>query len=813
MLPSELMPAFKQSLLAGHYNLLLGSGTSIGSTNGKGRKLESSEALRARLCKVKGVKPETSLTRVYGLLTADEIASEVTQAFGGCVSSVEIRPLTAFIWSRLFTFNIDDVVEHAYEHSRGAKQRILPLNFDELLNLTFDRDQLPLVHLHGSTRKPESGYVFSTSEYARQMSRINAWMNVLSHLLATEPFIIAGTSLNEIDLEYYLSHRSRSTPRKDRGPSLLIEPFPDAATRADCGKYDLTLLEGSFSDFLAWLKTEVPAAPSVAELTVPPTVALFEQPLDQRDLLRFFSDCELVVQRRLDTPSLPSGFLYGAEPSWTEMWQHLDIPREAGSALLDRAVGERPAGKVPLLLVSGAPGTGKSTILKRLAIGLVERGHPSYYMKALGRLDVEAARRVLARAKKKSFLFVDSLGDHIEQIGSLINDPDLVTKLVVIGAERDYRQAHLRLFASVDSPDVTNPAILRSEEILQLIESYRRFGLLGNRAMALNPDQQAKTLEADPAAVAVCRILNDFRPLRRIVESIWEAEDSDHRFMYLNAALAAFCYQGGVRYTVLQAIAPAGFSLRDMVGANRALPLIFNPRDENFVVPTNVTIAQLVLEHAAHSNLDQMSDTFCALARGLAPYVSRLGIMRRSPDARLARRLLDADKIVKPLLGSLSATFYTSVHAEWEWNSRYWEQRALLTAETDLETAIQYARHALTIEVHPFTMTTLGNLILRKAASAATNKQELFGEAFDLLREAISTEADKSRVVAVQPYFALLRGAKKYLESGGTLSLVQFEYLNKHISQARIQLAEDPNVQEAANALSKVLASRSNTIQ
>lgn len=76
--------------------------------------------------------------------------------------------------------------------------------------------------------------------------------------------------------------------------------------------------------------------------------------------------------------------------------------------------------------------------------------------------------------------------------------------------------------------------------------------------------------------------------------------------------------------------------------------------------------------------------------------------MRRSPEARLAGRIFDADKIVKPLLGSAAEDFYVSVQKQWEWNSRYWEQRALLAADTDLHIALQYARYAVAIEFHPF---------------------------------------------------------------------------------------------------------------
>src|SRR5438128_1307790 len=107
------------------------------------------------------------------------------------------------------------------------------------------------IHLHGWVGKAQNGFVFSHAEYARVMTTLNPWMHLLSEILATEAFIIAGTSLNEVDLEYYLSHRTDATPRRDRGPSLLITPNPDAATEADCKRHDLVLVRATFGEFLA----------------------------------------------------------------------------------------------------------------------------------------------------------------------------------------------------------------------------------------------------------------------------------------------------------------------------------------------------------------------------------------------------------------------------------------------------------------------------------------------------------------------------------------------------------------------------------
>jgi hypothetical protein len=234
MIDEGILQQIADPLLSGRYNLLLGSGISLGSTNYAGELLPTTGALRLELCDVLSINPNSTLERVYGLLTDEQKTKLIYDRFRGCAPALQILPLRNFVWKNVFTFNVDDVVEAVYEQP-GLRQQYLALkNFDDPCDLNERRDTLPIIHLHGSVRKYASGFVFSYSEYVRIIAGLNPWMHILSEVLATEPFIISGTSLSEVDLEYYLSHRTPNTPRRGRGPSLLVEPYPDAGTEADC---------------------------------------------------------------------------------------------------------------------------------------------------------------------------------------------------------------------------------------------------------------------------------------------------------------------------------------------------------------------------------------------------------------------------------------------------------------------------------------------------------------------------------------------------------------------------------------------------
>ena len=223
MLDPQYLKTFEYDLKRGNYNLLLGAGVSLESKNDRGEHLEGVSALEERLCNFKGLR-RTTLTRVYRMLTDEEKETELTAMFQGCVAQDELQVLTEYLWRRAFTFNIDDVVENAYETANDSKQILESINFDSPFEPTPRRDTLQLIHLHGFVREADTGYVFSTSEYASSLRRPNPWMNMLAQILVTESFVIAGTSLNEVDLEFF--------PEQTHTKKLTTRPWTVPAHRA-----------------------------------------------------------------------------------------------------------------------------------------------------------------------------------------------------------------------------------------------------------------------------------------------------------------------------------------------------------------------------------------------------------------------------------------------------------------------------------------------------------------------------------------------------------------------------------------------------
>jgi hypothetical protein len=249
----------------------------------------------------------------------------------------------------------------------------------------------------------------------------------------------------------------------------------------------------------------------------------------------------------------------------------------------------------------------------------------------------------------------------------LLESPTVSARLVILSAERAYRQEFLDVVLAAARRYVIRQRPFTIGESQQLLERYRQFGLVGDSYATKRPDEFARRISEVPVAIAVCQILNDFRPLEKILESLWEASEPDDRLPYLCVSLAEYCYSAGLRYSILQAIMGPKHPLGRLMG-RVPLRLTESATEAEFVVAMNSVISERILRRVARHDRSMLQAVFYRLALALTPHVNRRAIMRRSPEARLAGRLFDSDKIVRPFLGDAAEGFYISVQREWEWN-------------------------------------------------------------------------------------------------------------------------------------------------
>jgi hypothetical protein len=782
MLKDDELALLRTSLFAGHYHLLLGSGISMDSTNGAGNSLKNAGVLAEELSVLKGLGVNTPLSRVSMTLNDSEIEKYITKPYSSCRAGETVKRLTSFIWKTAFTFNIDDALEAAYETTAHPKQQLESINFDENYKTPKDKSQLLAIHLHGFTRQSEKKYVFSSTEYARVTRGMNAWMHVLSELIASEPFIISGTSLNEPDLDYYLAGRTDASARTNRGPSILVEPYPDKLTEILCQRHGLILIKSKLADFLSWLTDNLGRPPSVGELTIPSIQGIFSAKVTPEKQLVFFSDFELVSRSAPNPEGDISPFHFGKTPRWSDLESLCDIPTKDEQRLGAKVRNWLTDGnsKAKLICLLAEAGSGKTTILRRTAYELCKEGQIVFLLSANAAIDAENVVQVLSEINHPVTIVVDGLAAHTPSLRTIMTQLVAKKPVMFISADRDYRRNHIdRVIGdlNVDYEKVDNWDEDRYE---LLIEKLFRLGLLAQYESVHYPKKFALDLVDDTVAIATCRALNNFKPLETILRSVWRDSSADEKRSYAIAALAEHCYDGGIFYPVLEKAHPNN-NLRNQLKLACPLPLTYAD-DSDYVYALHAVVADRLLMMLARDKSEWLLEIFSSLANALAPHVNRKTTISRTPEARLAARLFSSEKVVRPLLGSYADIFYEKSQPAWKWNPRYWEQRALLTQTSNIDLAIQYARHAVAIEEHPFPWTTLASLLVKKLDSIQSGHASIFAEVVDLLQLVIRHEkTSKAWRPTPHPYTVLFHAVSIFLNFDGQLSPKVAEWLSQQI--------------------------------
>ena len=200
--------------------LLLGAGYSLGSRNNDDKDLELASKLGEILYehfftskKYKSITDEdieaanqckTDLKMICTLLKTLELKSErddfLTRYFKGCKPKPENHyheKFTRYKWNKIFTLNIDDLLENIY-----AMQ---DLKYDVIDSGTADpgRDDAirpKIIKLHGNVANPEFGYVFDSDEYTNFTAEQSPMLRLFGQYFSSNDVIILGSEFQENDL-------------------------------------------------------------------------------------------------------------------------------------------------------------------------------------------------------------------------------------------------------------------------------------------------------------------------------------------------------------------------------------------------------------------------------------------------------------------------------------------------------------------------------------------------------------------------------------------------------------------------------------
>ncbi len=160
--------------------------------------------------------------------------------------------LLKYPWKRIYTVNIDDLVENIYE-TAGKEYRSISSRKD----VPERHEVMELIKLHGCVRNSAEGYVFSKKEYNILINqKVNLGLvEFTNEIYSSNDIIFIGASMDEPDLEYYLQLYEDMQIKRKKSKMFFIEPSPNYALKQWADRLNATIIEWNTEQFLNFVST------------------------------------------------------------------------------------------------------------------------------------------------------------------------------------------------------------------------------------------------------------------------------------------------------------------------------------------------------------------------------------------------------------------------------------------------------------------------------------------------------------------------------------------------------------------------------
>jgi hypothetical protein len=759
MLTEETWNKLVQGVRDGSYGLLLGAGFSMSSHSRDGRELPSAGVLAVELANHLGHEPP--LAERYGIKGISQLAAQTPDLFRDFLVSRFTRctPGTAPLalpeqrWRCIYTLNVDDVVENAYTAKRSAAQTLNVYTFRSNFERQIDPDNLQIVHLHGSAAHASDGFVFTPSEYGGNTANVSSWWRVATDELATQPFLVVGCSLLEEDLEHYFSLRMGAKETDQLYPSIFVTRKSDAVLRGQCERYGFALCEVAADAFFAEL------AERVAKAGGPRVRKLPAQITNSRNTRVFRRQWLQILRTELPIPvaSVPP-LLSGQEPKWSHLLSDQVVWRTDTERLVTRTSKWFDKPKLTLDLVCSAAGNGKTCSLMDAALKISETCNV-FWFDGQERLDAAAACSYLAELAQPCVLMVDDLAAHVHQVNALLEElrkHQLACRIV--GAYRQHSEQLVKGTLGRSHMESSELAPINSDESLRVIAGAREAGALG-LAARLSDATLAGKIAGKPLLEGLLEVAAPEPLVRRLSHELSEFSTSTQQ-VYVTTAIVHSLGQGFKVSLAMRAAERGSSDVNRAVAEARGCILREYRQSEAILRTRHRVLAERLVDALPEATVFEAASR---IAIALQPYANRKTIQQGLPESRLAAALFNYNDFVGRRMRGSALRFYDTIAKDWQWNSRYWEQRAICLVDLgDLDSARSCAETAVGIEPHPHSLTTLARVLFRVAEHGKyADETKTVDVALRYCTDAVHSGRGR---VEIHPYDVGIRGASKFVE-------------------------------------------------
>ncbi len=333
-----------------------------------------------------------------------------------CIPADFHKVILQYKWKRIYTTNIDDLVENTIPVGSVFTQNELHVRKQ------FRTQQyVEYIKLHGCVRNPSCGYVFGRSQYMKRIAdNDNALVSLYNNDIQTENFIFLGFDDDEIDFDAFFKSRESRGTRK--GKLFFINPNEHpifvSMVRIKGGVH----IPMKAREFAAVIEDVIGGRNENGNIN--------------KEISGF-----LHVNQRLNLLAAEepqdSKLYFGEVPTWQDIYYDWDFNYPVNSRVIKtiEGVAEREDHPHTLTAVYGYVVSGKTTALKRIGAMLCDIGYRVYEYS--GReLNVRLFADACAQMDDtdKIALLVDNAPYYYRELEQLISTFPRQKALAVVGA-------------------------------------------------------------------------------------------------------------------------------------------------------------------------------------------------------------------------------------------------------------------------------------------------------------------------------------------------------------------------------------------
>jgi len=744
--------AMMRGIARGKYQALLGAGASATSRDSTGAKLPGGAALRDDMITEFSLPADSSptLKRVYHLAKSrtsrsnESVGEYLRRRFTNTQPAEWHKLFLKLQWKQLWTLNIDDCLEVASTKlANQRRQQLLSVSWTEKHRQADARkDELLLIHLHGKANRGtrEDELIFDISSYTNALTSQHRWLKIFGDEFPANPFIVVGASLDEeIDLQS-IFEEGRITSSAEY-PSIIILRSISEFQRAEYASYGLSAIASTTEDFFEAIHTDLH---TFIEDLAPE--AILEAAGTSAETLRFLGQWKSLGDQEYANRDKNHDIFLGHEPRWSDALQGRISTRLVEKTLTSTLTQSLAPGSHAVVLASGESFSGKSSLVLQSCRGLIALGYMPFIFSGEQAVDADALFHWLQRVPK-TVLVIDDAADFARDIQDILEDERFSdVNLRVVLVERLSKSNHIasRLIAHRTIP-VSIPPRLQGAEIASLVELLTRKKRLGVLTTLNASERKTYFEDHDRKLFSAMAALEDGRGFRARVTEEFDRLSSKNARRLLTATALANRLGYGLPLDIVKTA--TGLTARQVeVEVNDHLGDLLSI-EKGVVSSRHKIFGELLVVHLSP---EERLETIVDVALAVAPHVSPAAISDSTLHYRIARSLMGRAMLLE-LLGNhneLALTVFERLESAYEWNARYWEQRALTAANSQrFEPAFSWAQQAVAKRRDSYSLNTIGVVLMQRAVYEAESGEwptDTFEKAHDYLEEARKLEGDRA---------------------------------------------------------------------